>query len=98
MGLRVAWRRTAGAQGSRRQHGTHRFHARELDTLLRDPKVEEKADLAPPLPAFATSQPSDLWLLGTHRVLCGDCTRPENVARLPGDRRPPLLGTGPPHA
>jgi ParB-like chromosome segregation protein Spo0J len=39
------------------------FNARELDTLLRDPAVDEKADQAPPLPEIAASQPGDLWLL-----------------------------------
>ena len=40
------------------------FNVRELDTLLRDPAVDEKADEAPPLPAVAVSQPGDVWLLG----------------------------------
>src|SRR5579863_9427233 len=40
------------------------FNGRELDELLRDPAVDEKADQAPPLPLAAVTQPGDLWLLG----------------------------------
>jgi len=33
------------------------------------------------------SRPGDLWVLGEHRVLCGDATDPESYARLlPGER------------
>jgi DNA modification methylase len=73
------------------------FSTRELDALLRDPAVDEKADEAPPLPAVAVTQPGDLWLCGPHRVLCGDATRPEAVARLLGERQPFLMVTDPPY-
>jgi DNA modification methylase len=73
------------------------FNARELDTLLRDPVDEEKADQAPPLPATAVTRPGELWLLGPHRVLCADCTCPEAVSRLLGDNQPLLMVTDPPY-
>jgi DNA modification methylase len=73
------------------------FNPRELDSLLRDPAVEEKADQVPPLPEVAVTQPGDLWLLGPHRVFCGDATSPEAVARLLGDRKPFLMVTDPPY-
>jgi hypothetical protein len=38
-----------------------------------------------------------LWLLGPHRVLCGDSTSPEAAARLLGDRKPRLMVTDPPY-
>src|SRR3954471_23284279 len=50
------------------------FDAREIDSLLAIPD-EEKANEAPPLPAVAVTQPGDLWILGKHRVLCGDATK-----------------------
>jgi DNA modification methylase len=34
---------------------------------------------------------------GDHRVICGDCTQPDVVARLLGDAKPPLLITDPPY-
>ena len=36
----------------------------------------------PELREVATSLPGDLWLLGGHRLLCGDSTRPADVGRL----------------
>jgi DNA modification methylase len=73
------------------------FNPRELDTLLRDPATDERADQAPPLPEVAVTEPGDLWLLGPHRVLCGDATKPEAVARLLGERQPALMVTDPPY-
>ena len=58
------------------------LNGREIDNLLRDPNADEKADQIPPLPDVATAQPGDLWLCGSHRVLCGDSTNAEMVARL----------------
>jgi len=46
---------------------------------------------------MAVSRPCDLWLCGPHRVLCGDATYAEAVARLLGDRKPLLLITDPPY-
>ena len=39
-------------------------------------------DEVPPLPAEPTTKPGDLWLLGGHRLLCGDATNSEAQARL----------------
>ncbi len=72
------------------------FNPGELDTLLALDD-EEKADAAPPLPENPVCQPGDLWLLGRHRVLCGDATNPEDVARLLGERKPRLMVTDPPY-
>jgi hypothetical protein len=43
------------------------------------------------------SRPGDLWLLGPHRVLCGDATSVEAVARLLAERKPRLMVTDPPY-
>ncbi len=37
----------------------------------------------------------DPWVLGNHRLTCGDCTQPDVVARLLGDAKPSLLVTDP---
>jgi len=58
---------------------------------------EEAASAAPLLPESPVSRLGDLWLLGPHRVLCGDATSPEAVARLLGDRKPRLMVTDPPY-
>jgi DNA modification methylase len=65
------------------------------DLLLRED--EEKANAAPPLPALPVSREGDLWLLGPHRILCGDATSPETVGRLLGERKPRLMVTDPPY-
>jgi DNA modification methylase len=73
------------------------FDVYEIDKLLRDPLDEERAEQAPPLPDVAATRPGDLWLLGNHRLLCGDATSALDVARLLGDRKPLLLVTDPPY-
>jgi len=71
------------------------FDAKELDEyLLADaPDV----DAAPPPPLVAVTMPGDLWLCGSHRVLCGDATNSEMVSRLLGERNPLLLVSDPPY-
>src|ERR1019366_10509931 len=59
------------------------FDIRELNSLLRT--TNEAEDDVPPVPAVATTRPGDLWRCGDHRVLCGDATSPEAVARLLGE-------------
>jgi DNA modification methylase len=73
------------------------FDVHELDKLLRDPLDEERAEQAPPLPDVASSRRGDLWLLGPHRLLCGDATSDDDVARLLGEHKPKLLVTDPPY-
>jgi DNA modification methylase len=73
------------------------FDMNELDSLLRDPIDEEKADEAPPLPEIAATRPGDVWLLGSHRLMCGDATSSEAVAKLLGSSKPLLMVTDPPY-
>ena len=72
------------------------FNAGEIDKLLLLDD-NDKADEAPPLPESPASRPGDLWLLGPHRVLCGDSTNSDQVARLLGGRKPILLVSDPPY-
>jgi len=72
------------------------FDPGEIDDLLAL-EDEERANAAPPLPESPVSRPADLWLLGPHRVFCGDATSPEAVARLLGERKPRLMVTDPPY-
>lgn len=53
----------------------------------------------PPLadPAFATTRPGDLWLLGRHRLLCGDSRNAASFDQLVQDERVDLIFTDPPY-
>jgi DNA modification methylase len=72
------------------------FDVHEIDSLLAMDD-EEKANAALPLPETPVSRLGNLWLLGPHRVLCGDATSAEAVARLLGERKPRLMCTDPPY-
>src|SRR5437763_6423050 len=63
------------------------FDTAEIDALLMASTNDDGANDVPPVPDEAMSQAGDLWLLGHHRVICADCTDPDVVARLLGDRR-----------
>jgi|SRR5215471_1445125 len=54
-------------------------------------------DEAPPLPEEPITQLGDLWTCGGHRILCGDATSAEDVARLLGKVKPNLMVTDPPY-
>ncbi|MFY9725066.1 MAG: DNA methyltransferase [Bryobacteraceae bacterium] len=73
------------------------FDPHEIDDLLLLPDEDHNADTAPPPPENPVSRPGDLWLCGSHRVLCGDATSPEAVAQLLGHRQPILLVCDPPY-
>jgi DNA modification methylase len=72
------------------------FDPGEIDGLLALDD-EERANEAPPVPETPASRLGDLWLCGQHKILCGDATSAEAVARLLGDRKPRLMVTDPPY-
>jgi DNA modification methylase len=54
-------------------------------------------DDVPEPPDEAITKPGDLWLLGAHRLLCGDSSKPEDVDRLLGGEVIHLVNTDPPY-
>ena len=54
-------------------------------------------DEVPEVPDTPVSRQGDLWVLGKHRLLCGDATSAMDVGRLLGDVRPHLMVTDPPY-
>jgi hypothetical protein len=59
------------------------FGEGELERLLAGEKAGlTEDDAAPALPEQAITQSGDLWLLGEHRLLCGDATVPADVERV----------------
>ena len=62
-----------------------------------EPDADDPADADPEPPRAAVTRSGDLWLLGEHRLLCGDSTDAAAVCRLMGDDRAALLFTSPPY-
>ena len=73
------------------------FDAAELTSLLGGPDAMTGEDDVPDVPEDPISRSGDLWLLGPHRLLCGDSTSAADVARLLGQVRPHLMVTDPPY-
>jgi len=59
--------------------------------------ANDPADAIPELPARPLSELGDLWLLGPHRVLCGNALDAMVVAALMGDERAATVFTDPPY-
>jgi hypothetical protein len=74
------------------------FDEVEIDELLADIEdIEVEQDEVPEPPAVATTRPGDLWVLGRHRLLCGDSASAQDVDRLLGDASIHLVNTDPPY-
>lgn len=80
------------------------WDAEELDDWGLDVPLEEEPtegltdpDDVPEVPEEPTTKPGDLWLLGEHRLLCGDSTKAEDVERLMDGNSPELMVTDPPY-
>jgi DNA modification methylase len=75
------------------------FSGDELLRLLGSATNEGQGDpdAVPEPPDEATTQPGDLWLLGKHRLLCGDSSKPEDVDRLLDGAPVHLVNTDPPY-
>lgn len=62
-------------------------------------KAKDHPDLTTlEVPKEPKTKPGDLYMLGDHRILCGDATNPDDVARLVGDDRVDMIWTDPPYA
>lgn len=76
------------------------FDSNELDAYLAgidaSPGLTDE-DAVPEVPETPVSRPGDLWILGPHRVLCGDTTRIEDVERLMDGEKADMVFTDPPY-
>jgi DNA modification methylase len=75
------------------------FSADELIALLAPPPTAGLTDPddIPDPPDEATTQPGDVWVLGEHRVCCGDSSKPEDVDKLLAGAPVHLVNTDPPY-
>lgn len=73
------------------------FRIESLD-VDSDPVQPDPADAVPEVPAGApVSRVGDLWLLGSHRVLCGNALEEASLAALMEGRRAALVFVDPPY-
>ncbi len=75
------------------------FTPNELNDLLAKEMIEGLVDedLAPPVPDNPISKLEDVWLLGDHRLVCGDATNSEHVKLLMDGNLADLVFTDPPY-
>lgn len=60
-------------------------------------KPHQDADKIPPVPEVPVTRLGDLWLIGEHRLVCGDSSDPNVVALVMNGRQAVLMATDPPY-
>jgi DNA modification methylase len=78
------------------------FSADDLAEMLPDALVETTGGLTDPddvpdVPETPVTRPGDVWILGAHRLLCGDSTVATDVEKVLGPVKPLLMCTDPPY-
>ena len=77
------------------------FDPEELNDLFRDDVKdgvkEDDFDVEAELQKPVFSKAGDLWMLGEHRLLCGDSTKPETYELLMNGKKAQLVVTDPPY-
>jgi len=78
------------------------FNQEDLDELLAVTELEPEEgntdpDDVPEPPEDPTTKLGDLWILGNHRLLCGDSTNPQHVERLMDGKKADMVFTDPPY-
>lgn len=74
------------------------FNDDELTTLLAE-KTEGLTDPddTPEIPVNPVTEPGDVWIMGRHRIVCGDSTKADDVAKALNGVEPHLMVTDPPY-
>ena len=74
------------------------FPADQLAAALAEVTIgQTDPDEVPDQPLRPITKPGDIWILGKHRIICGDSTDAETVARLLDGEKPHLMVTDPPY-
>jgi len=76
------------------------FGKDELDVLLNPTEATEgltDEDAVPEPPAVPVTVLGDVWLLGKHRVMCGDSTSIDAVEKLMDGKKADMVNTDPPY-
>ena len=75
------------------------FNDDELNALLAEALEEglTDEDAVPEVPAVPVTVEGDVWLLGRHRLMCGDSTSIDAVEKLMDGRKADMVFTDPPY-
>jgi DNA modification methylase len=75
------------------------FSADELEDLLADPETEglTDEDAVPEPPETPVTVLGDVWVLGNHRLMCGDSTSIDAVEKLMNGQKADMVFTDPPY-
>ena len=73
------------------------FGMEEIAELMEQTKPEVEEDEVPEAPVEAITKLGDLYILGEHRLLCGDSTSEKDVAILTKGQKASLVITDPPY-
>lgn len=76
------------------------FSLDEIEELQVDPEPEEgltDEDAVPEAPEEPVTVEGDVWLLGNHRLMCGDSTSIDSVEALLEGRKAQMVHTDPPY-
>ncbi|NCC86171.1 MAG: site-specific DNA-methyltransferase, partial [Clostridia bacterium] len=76
------------------------FSLDEIEELQVDPEPEEgltDEDAVPEAPEQPVTVDGDVWLLGNHRLMCGDSTSIDAVERLMAGQKADMVFTDPPY-
>jgi DNA modification methylase len=81
------------------------FDTKEIDDFIASlergsevAETEQAEASIPEVPEEAVTRPGDLWLIGPHRLICGDCRDAATVERLFEGRKANVVVTSPPYA
>lgn len=75
------------------------FEDADLAAMMADPTTAglTDEDAVPELQAEPISKPGDVWILGKHRVMCGDSTSLDAVETLMDGQKADMVNTDPPY-
>jgi DNA modification methylase len=75
------------------------FEVGEIDLILQEAAAEQKAEEEPVeiSPGPAVTKPGDIWLLGDHRLICGDALEGSTYSALMGGQKADVVFADPPY-
>ena len=69
----------------------------DMEPLDSNSGSEEEKEVEVDNEGEPVTKPGDVWILGNHRLICGDCTDAEVVKKVMNGEKPNLMVTDPPY-